>query len=79
MKDLINDLQSPRRAVSTQKELGIRMAILPLENYGGDPEEAYLADGITEEIITNLARIKALHVISRRSVMRYKQSDEPLP
>ena len=55
------------------------IAILPLENLSHDPEQEYFADGITEELITNLGNIAALRVISRTSVMRYKGTKKPLP
>ncbi|HSE97310.1 MAG TPA: winged helix-turn-helix domain-containing protein, partial [Blastocatellia bacterium] len=55
------------------------IAVLPLENLSGDPAQEYFADGMTEAIINNLARIRALKVISRASVMRYKGSQKPLP
>src|SRR5439155_4231969 len=56
------------------------IAVLPLENLSGDPEQEYFADGMTDELITDLARIGALRVISRTSVMRYKkQSEKNLP
>jgi len=55
------------------------VAVLPLRNLTGDPEQEYFADGMTEALITDLARIGALKVISRTSVMRFKDSDLPLP
>jgi TolB-like protein/Tfp pilus assembly protein PilF/predicted Ser/Thr protein kinase len=54
------------------------LAVLPLQNLSSDKEQDYFADGITEELITNLAKISALRVISRQSVMHYKGSDKPL-
>ena len=54
------------------------IAVLPLQNLSGDPEQEYFADGLTEALMTDLAKIGALKVISRRSVMRYKGSDKPL-
>ena len=55
------------------------IAVLPLENLSGDPEQDYFADGMTEALITDLGKLSALRVISRRSVMRYRGSDKPLP
>jgi len=55
------------------------LAVLPLANLSGDPQQEYFADGMTEELITNLAKISALKVISRTSVMLYKGSKKPLP
>jgi TolB-like protein len=55
------------------------LAVLPLENLSGDPEQEYFADGMTDALIANLGKIGALRVISRQSVMRYKGSDKPLP
>jgi TolB-like protein/class 3 adenylate cyclase/Tfp pilus assembly protein PilF len=48
------------------------IAVLPLDNYSGDPNQEYFADGMTDELITDLAKISALRVISRSSVMQYK-------
>jgi TolB-like protein/DNA-binding winged helix-turn-helix (wHTH) protein len=55
------------------------IAVLPLANLSGDQEQEYFADGITEELITDLAQIKALHVISRTSMMRYKATKKSVP
>ncbi len=55
------------------------IAVLPLENLSGDPEQEYFADGMTEALIGGLAKIGALSVISRTSIMRYKQTDKSLP
>jgi hypothetical protein len=54
------------------------LAILPLENLSGNPEQDYFAEGMTDELITNLAQIKALRVISRTSAMRYKGTKKSL-
>jgi TolB-like protein/DNA-binding winged helix-turn-helix (wHTH) protein/tetratricopeptide (TPR) repeat protein len=55
------------------------LAVLPLENLSGDPEQEYFAEGMTDELITTLGQVSALRVISRTSVMRYKDTKEPLP
>ncbi len=48
------------------------LAVLPLENFSGDPSQEYFADGMTDALITDLAQIGAVKVISRTSVMQYK-------
>jgi TolB-like protein/DNA-binding winged helix-turn-helix (wHTH) protein/Tfp pilus assembly protein PilF len=55
------------------------IAVLPFENLSHDPEQEYFADGMTEELITNLGKFSALRVISRTSVMQYKGTKKPLP
>ncbi len=55
------------------------IAVLPLENLSGDPEQDYFVDGMTEALIAELAQIGALKVISRTSAMRYKHTDKSLP
>ena len=55
------------------------IAVLPLQNLSGDPSQEYFADGMTEELITEISRLKDLKVISRTSVMRYKKTDKSLP
>jgi TolB-like protein/DNA-binding winged helix-turn-helix (wHTH) protein len=55
------------------------LAVLPLENLSGDPKEDYFADGMTEELITQVSKFANLKVISRTSVMQYKGSKKTLP
>ena len=55
------------------------LAVLPLENLSGDPQQEYFAQGMTEELTTQLAQISALRVISRTSVTSYKNSRLSLP
>ena len=50
------------------------VAVLPLQNLSGDPEQEYVADGMTEALITDLAKIRALKAIARSSTMRYKRT-----
>jgi TolB-like protein/DNA-binding winged helix-turn-helix (wHTH) protein/Tfp pilus assembly protein PilF len=54
------------------------LAVLPLENFSSDTSQDYFADGMTEELITDLGQISALRVISRASVMPYKGAQTPL-
>jgi TolB-like protein len=54
------------------------VAVLPLENLSRDPEQEYFAEGMTDELITDLAKIGAVRVISRTSVMRYKGTQKPI-
>jgi TolB-like protein/DNA-binding winged helix-turn-helix (wHTH) protein/Flp pilus assembly protein TadD len=54
------------------------LAVLPLDNFSGDASQDYFADGMTDELITNLAQISALRVVSRTSVMMYKGTRKPL-
>ncbi|MEO5618316.1 MAG: serine/threonine-protein kinase, partial [Candidatus Eisenbacteria bacterium] len=55
------------------------IAVLPLDNFSGDPTQQYFADGMTEELITTLAQIGTLRVISRTSVMGFKGTTLSLP
>jgi TolB-like protein/DNA-binding winged helix-turn-helix (wHTH) protein/Flp pilus assembly protein TadD len=55
------------------------LAVLPLESLSGDASQDYFADGMTDELITDLGQISALRVISRTSVMAYKRARKPLP
>jgi eukaryotic-like serine/threonine-protein kinase len=55
------------------------LAVLPLANLSGDPQQEYFADGMTEELITVLSQIGALRVSSRTSAMRYKGTRKSLP
>src|SRR6185436_10039648 len=55
------------------------MAVLPLRNLSNDSSQEYFADGMTESIISDLAGIRALRVISRTSVMAYKGTTKSLP
>ena len=55
------------------------LAVLPFDNLSSDAEQEYLADGITDALITELAGIRSLRVLSRQSVIRYKDSAKPMP
>lgn len=69
-----SDHSPPREASKIQA-----IAVLPLENLSGDPSQDYFADGMTETLITSLAKIRALRVISRTSAMQYKGVRKSLP
>ena len=55
------------------------LAVLPLLNRSGDPDQEYLADGVTEQLIASLSKLDGLRVISRTSAMAYKDTRKPLP
>lgn len=63
---------APRTAIQS-------IAVLPLRNLSGDPAQEYFVAGMTEALISDLSRIKALRVISRTSVMKYKETSLSLP
>jgi TolB-like protein len=55
------------------------IAVLPLANLSGDPSEEFFADGMTDQLITDLAKVGSLRVVSRTSVMQYKGGRKSLP
>jgi TolB-like protein/DNA-binding winged helix-turn-helix (wHTH) protein len=55
------------------------LAVLPFQNLSADPAQEYFSDGLTDALITNLAQIGSLSVISRTSTVQYKGTKEPLP
>jgi TolB-like protein/Tfp pilus assembly protein PilF len=75
------DRRSPRPPAGARPQLpAIRsVAVLPLENLSGAPEQEYFADGLTESLITALAKVPGLRVISRTSIMQYKHAQKTLP
>ncbi len=69
------------RAATTEVAHGSRsksLIVLPLENLSGDKDQDYFADGMTDELIANLAKIRSLRVISRSTAMAYKGTRKPL-
>ncbi len=77
LRDRTMSLVGARRGAPLPKIESI--AVLPLANLSGDPEQEYFADGMTEELITNLGKISALRVISRTTAMHYKGTKKTLP
>jgi serine/threonine-protein kinase len=68
---------------SLRRALGARpqfrsIAVLPLQNYSGDPQQEYFVDGMTDSVIADLGKIKDMRVISRTSVMPYKTSKKSI-
>jgi len=63
-----------------ERQRGIRsLAVLPLQNFSGNPEQDYLSDGMTEALIARLSAIHALRVISRTSAMQFKGTRKSVP
>lgn len=72
-------LLRPRIASPPAAQPAIRsIAVLPLENLSGDPHQQYFADGMTDELITTLSQIAGLRVIARTSVMRFRNTTQPV-
>ena len=57
---------------------GPSLAVLPFANLGGEPDQAYFADGITDDLITDLSKVPALFVIAANSSARYRGRDVDL-
>lgn len=57
----------------------LTVAVLPLDNYSGDPKQDHLANAMTEALITALSQVEGLRVVSRTSSMHYKGASKPLP
>jgi TolB-like protein/class 3 adenylate cyclase/Tfp pilus assembly protein PilF len=71
--------QTPKRSELTSTVPEKSVAVLPFENLSRDPDNAYFADGIQDEILTRLSKIADLKVISRTSTQHYKSAPENLP
>ena len=77
LADSPGDAASQRwHAISTDRKR--RIAVLPFANISPDPQDAYLAGGITEELIFTLSKISELKVIAKTSVMRYREAEESI-
>jgi TolB-like protein/Tfp pilus assembly protein PilF len=68
---------APAAAAPDAQALIRSIAVLPLDNYSGDPSQDYFAEGMTDELTANLASISQLRVISRGSVMQFRGKDRP--
>ena len=75
----IGDSRSPQQGF-TQQEFDVNsIAVLPLENLSGDPDQAYFVSGMQDALITGLSRISALKVTSKTSTLRFRGTTETLP
>jgi adenylate cyclase len=74
------EFEQPEGPVNTIPEPNVAngIAVLPFSNLSSDPEQEYFSDGLTEDIITQLSKIKAYKVISRTSVAQYKQTPKSI-
>ncbi len=72
---LVHVTSRPTRAASRLSSI----AVLPLANLSGDPSEEFFADGMTDQLITDLAKVGSLRVISRTSIVQYKGTKKDLP
>jgi adenylate cyclase len=78
------DLLAPRlwsgssQDAATALPRGPKIAVLPFLNLSGDPEQAYLAEGVTDQIVTDLARFKALFVLAMETTAKYQQQSADL-
>ena len=69
-----------RLVLPNRSEAAIRsLAVLPLENLSNDPAQDYFADGMTDELTTEVAKIRSLRVISRTSATQYRNAHQTLP
>jgi TolB-like protein/Tfp pilus assembly protein PilF len=71
-------LDDARAAIATAFESWPAIAVLPFANISGDPEQDYFADGLTEDIITDLARFRELRVVARDSCFRFRSAETDL-
>jgi serine/threonine protein kinase/Tfp pilus assembly protein PilF len=83
MKEFEEDLEAVAAGLKPLKARparAVKLAVLPFANLSGDPDQEYLSDGLTQEMITQLGRLhpESLSVIARASVMRYKKGDTPV-
>ena len=78
IQELLKDLKAPSNRISAKNEMEKSIIVLPFVNMSPDPEQEYFSDGLTEEIITDLSRLRDLLVISRSSAVTFKGTKKKL-
>ena len=85
-RDMLVDLERLRRSLASSLRVAARstaeqasIVVLPFENLSPDPDNAFFADGLTEELIAELSKVRALRVISRTSAMLFKGAKKSVP
>ena len=80
LNDFIKDIEAVKKELetSTQKDKKKAIAVLPFDNISPDKESDYFSDGLTDEIIANLARLKDMRVISRTTSIQYKKTNKDI-
>ena len=79
LREALGQVGVPTEGQQPRRTRMAGLVVLPLRNLSGDPAQEFFADGMTEALIWDLARLRALRVISRTSAMRYKNTDQSLP
>ena len=83
LKNVSKPLEVYRMVMPWERESGVsassydrrRVAVLPFSNISPDPNDAYISDGLTEELISTMSKISGLNVLARTSVMRYRTGE----
>jgi TolB-like protein len=79
MQELIVDLKAAKGPIIDMPRQEKSIVVLPFENLSPDPGNAFFADGLTDELIAELSKIRSLRVISRTSAMLYKEAKKSVP
>jgi non-specific serine/threonine protein kinase len=77
--DRVTHTEEPETRINTLSQWENSIAVLPFDDLSPEGDQEWFCEGMTEQIITNLARLPQLKVISRTSVMKYKETEKSLP